>query len=138
MSRGPLGATPMCAPPWVSHMHAPTLWSAWGRSALRRLHGCRFRLCRARIEPQTGLVEFKEISPGRPRLDLAIRIVLAVSVLILAVAAVIERDLRGGAAVVVIASFGAKETLVLPDRVTRALGVVTAIGIVAWLASLAL
>lgn len=83
-------------------------------------------------------MEFKKISPGRPRLDLAVRIVLALSVLILAVAAVIERDLRGGAAVLVIASFAARETVVLSDRVSRALGFVTAIGIVAWLASLVL
>lgn len=95
-------------------------------------------MCLPRTGHHTGLVEFKEIVPGRPRRDLTIRVVLVVSVLILAVAAVIERDLRGGAAVVAIASFGARETVVLSDRVARALGFLTVIGIVTWLASLAL
>ncbi len=81
-------------------------------------------------------MQLKEIFPGRPRLTLFFALALAVVAVVLGVSAVLERDPRQGAAAVVVAAFTAKEALVLPERVSRALGVVSLIAVVAWLALL--
>ncbi|MGA8850189.1 MAG: hypothetical protein WB508_00585 [Aeromicrobium sp.] len=81
-------------------------------------------------------MQLKEVFPGRPRLTLFFGSALAVAAVVLGVAAVVQRDPRQGAAAVVIAAFTLKETVVLPERVSQALGVVSLIAVVAWLALL--
>lgn len=81
-------------------------------------------------------MQVKHEFPDRPRLDRGVRWVMWIAVLILAVAAVLDRDPRQGAAVVGIASFVAAQTLVLSAQVERVLAVVSLVAVVAWLALL--
>ncbi len=79
-------------------------------------------------------MQLKQNLAGRPRRTLILHVVIALAVLLLAAAAVVERDPRTGAVVVVIGAFAAREAFVLPERVSQALGVVTVLGVAAWLA----
>lgn len=81
-------------------------------------------------------MQLKPIFPGRPRRAVLVRSAIVLVIVILAVSAVLERDPRLGAAVVVIAAFSAKETVELSEPASKALGAVTLVAIVAWLALL--
>ena len=65
-------------------------------------------------------MQTKTLFDGRPRLDLALRILMIGSIVALLVASIATLDPRTGAAAVALAAFGARELFVLPEQVERA------------------
>ncbi len=70
---------------------------------------------------------------GRPGADRAVRIVLVLVVVILAVGAITASDLQAGAAVVVVGSFAVLQTIVLSARAERAVNILLWVGVAGWL-----
>lgn len=79
-----------------------------------------------------GGMEFKAVT-NRPRTDVAIRVVLVLVVVILAVGAISQQDLQAGAAVVVLGSFAVLQTFVLSNAAERAVNILLWVGAVGWL-----
>lgn len=79
-----------------------------------------------------GAMELKAVT-GRPRTDVAIRVVLVVVVLVLAVGAITQQDLQAGAAVVVLGSFAVLQTIAVTKPVERAVNILLWVGAVGWL-----
>lgn len=70
---------------------------------------------------------------GRPDLDRVLRIVLAVSAVLLIVAAIATRDLRAGAVGVFIVAFTLREAFVLDDRQRQGTVIIMVASVAVWL-----
>ena len=78
-------------------------------------------------------MQTKPVFEGRPDLDRVLRIVLAVSAVLLIVAAIVTRDLRAGAVGVFIIAFTLREAVVLDERQRQGTVVIMVASVAVWL-----